>query len=268
MVLKYKMKNAPVYYALVQVRFNPIVAMAKYIDDIQDSLRHQAYTLFERQEITHLQLAKMTGDTPVEPKVEQTVSWLMTTEGRGAGFILTTTSLTFHTTHYDTNEKFIPELLRGLKIINDVVKLEHISRLGLRYLNAILPKEDETVAQYLSSGLHGINFSAERSYSLNESVFQTECSPLLPKGTIIARVIQAKSALGYPPDIVPYGLIPMPRFDIKEAQSHGIIDIDHFVEGIMPLNFEKIEEQLKSLHAIIKLAFEATITDHAKRIWS
>ncbi len=33
------MSNAPVYYALAQVQFNPVAAMAKYVDDVQDHLR-------------------------------------------------------------------------------------------------------------------------------------------------------------------------------------------------------------------------------------
>jgi uncharacterized protein (TIGR04255 family) len=49
-----KMLNAPVYYTLTQAQFNPVAAMAKYIDEIQDKLRLNGYTLFEAQKITQL----------------------------------------------------------------------------------------------------------------------------------------------------------------------------------------------------------------------
>ncbi len=260
-----KMKNAPVYYALVQARFNPIAAMEKYVGEIQDQLRCKGYTLFERREITQLQLGQQ-----VEPKVNNTTSWLLNKEDKTAGFILDTSSLTFHTTHYETNKEFISELLNGLKIVHQEVKLDHLSRLGLRYLDAILPSSKENVTQYLVPGLHGINLNQEQlNYSLHESIFQTECEPLLKKGKLIVRVIQLQSALlGYPPGISPFDLKPMERFTITQPCSHAIIDTDHFVEGHLPFDFNKINEQLSSLHKTLKKMFAAITTEYAKSVWS
>ncbi|MBZ6755032.1 TIGR04255 family protein, partial [Klebsiella grimontii] len=41
-----RMSNAPVYYALIQVKFTPIAAMNKYVADIQDALRVEGFPLF------------------------------------------------------------------------------------------------------------------------------------------------------------------------------------------------------------------------------
>lgn len=257
-----KMKNAPVYYALARAQFNPIIAMEKYVGDIQDELRHKGYTLFERHENTQLQL----GQT--EPQVNRTVSWLINKEDKTAGFILNTLSLTFHTTHYVTKQEFIPELLDGLNIVNKIVELDHINRLGLRYLDAVLPSDSENVNQYLIDQLHGMNFNSKQlDYSYHESVFQTECQPLIATGKLIARIIQLTSILGYPPGLSPHGLVPMVRFALKQPCSHAIIDTDHFVEGKIPLEFKKISQQLFSLHDALKKAFEAITTDHAKNVW-
>ena len=51
-----RMSNAPVYYALAQARFNPIAAMSKYIEQIQDRLRQEGYPLFERQQVMRLRV--------------------------------------------------------------------------------------------------------------------------------------------------------------------------------------------------------------------
>jgi uncharacterized protein (TIGR04255 family) len=262
------MSNAPVYYALAQAQFNPVAAMAKYVDEVQDRLRREGYTLFEPQQRTRLQFVAAPGEPPTEPQIAQTASWLITKSARTSGFILSASSITFHTTHYQTSKEFIPELLRGLKAIHEVVKLDHIGRLGLRYLDAVLPQLGETVNQYLADGLHGVRFGATQRYALNESVFETECDPLVSKGTLIARVHRATAPLDYPPDMVPNGLVPMPKFEIKDIRPHAVIDTDHFVEGRMPLDFDKIGEQMSGLHATIKLAFEATITDHARVVWA
>lgn len=263
-----KMSNAPVYYALAQAQFNPVAAMAKYVDEVQDRLRREGYTLFEPQQVTHLQFTATPGQVPTEPQLAHTTSWLITKGNRTSGFILSASSITFHTTHYETRREFIPELLRGLRAIHEVVNLDHIGRLGLRYLDAVLPQADETVDQYLVDGLHGVRFGARQRYGLNESVFESDSGPLLPKGTLVARVHRMDSPLGYPPDMVPNGLLPMPRFAINDIRSHAIIDTDHFVEGRMELDFDKIDEQLSALHATIKLVFEATITNHARAVWA
>jgi uncharacterized protein (TIGR04255 family) len=263
-----KMSNAPVYYALAQAQFNPVAAMEKYVIDIQDVLRRDGYTLFEAQEVTQLQFIAAPGETVAEPKLIPTHTWLITKADRTSGFVLSQTSLIYHTTHYETSDKFISDLLCGLKAIHDVVTLDHLSRLGLRYLDAILPHSNEKVDSYLVKGLHGVEFGAAQRYSLIESVFETSSGPLLPKGTLVARVHRATSQLGYPPDMVPNGLLPMSRFENTNVISHAIIDTDHFVEGIMPLDFNQIKDQYVNLHATIKDAFNAMITEYATETWA
>lgn len=263
-----RMSNAPVYYALAQAHFNPVAAMAKYVDQVQDRLRREGYPLYEPHQVTRLVVPGPGQEQQAEARIEQTVSWLMTRSDGTAGFILGPSSITFHTTHYETHKQFIPELLRGLAAVHDVVSLDHVGRLGLRYLDAVLPSLDEAVERYLIDSLHGIRFQATHRYSLSESVFETNTGPLLPKGTLVARVHRLHAPLGFPPDIVPSGLLVNPRFDFKEPRAHAVIDTDHYVEGRMPLNFDQIGEQLISLHATIKAVFEATTTDHARDAWA
>lgn len=263
-----RMSNAPVYYALAQVHFNPVAAMAKYVDQIQDLLRREGYPLFDPQQVTHLVVPGPGQPPQTEPQIQHIASWLITGSDRKAGFILGPSTITYHTTHYETHKEFIPELLRGLNAVHEVVALDHVSRLGLRYLDAVLPRADETVEQYLDSGLHGVSFDALRRYVLTESVFETDTRPLVPKGTLVTRVHRMTAPLGFPPDMTPKGLVVNPDFDIKESREHAIIDTDHYVQGRMPIDMEKIEEQLLSLHTTIKSVFGSTTTDHARDVWA
>lgn len=265
-----KMSNAPVYYALAQAHFNPVAAMAKYVDQIQDRLRREGYPLFEPQQIMQLVVP---GPGPgqaqqQEPKIQQTTSWLMTRSDRTAGFILGPSTITYHTTHYQTHREFIPELLRGLAAVHEAVSLDHVSRLGLRYLDAVLPRADETTEQYLVGGLHGIDFDAIRQHAMTESVFATDTRPLVPKGTLVVRVYRMVGPLGFPPDMPPAGLEIAPKFEIKEPLEHAIIDTDHYVQGRMSVEMDKLKEQLLSLHATLKSVFSATITGHARGKWA
>jgi uncharacterized protein (TIGR04255 family) len=262
------MSNAPVYYALAQAHFNPIAAMAKYVDQIQDRLRREGYPLFEPQQFMQLIVPGQGQGQPQEPQIQQAVSWLMTRSDRTAGFILGPSTITYHTTHYQTHNEFIPELLRGLTAVHEAVALDHVSRLGLRYLDAVLPRAGESTEQYLVAGLHGIDFNAARQHAMTETVFSTDTGPLVPKGTLVVRVYRAVAPLGFPPDMLPTGLAIAPQFAIKEPREHAIIDTDHYVEGRMPVEMDTLNEQLLSLHGTIKSVFGATTTDHARSAWA
>ena len=262
------MSNAPVYYALAQAHFNPIAAMSKYVDQIQDRLRHEGYPLFEPQQVTHLVVPTPGAAQLSEPQIAHTVSWLITRSDRTAGFILAPTAITYHTTHYDTHNEFIPELLRGLTAVHEVATLEHVSRLGLRYLDAVLPRSDETVEQYLVNGLHGIQFNTKQQYMLTESVFGTDTGPMIQTGTLVTRVHRMAGPVGFPPDMQPNGLVINPKFEVNEPLPHAIIDTDHFVEGRMPIDMDSLDKQVLSLHATIKSVFEATTTTLARDVWA
>lgn len=262
------MANAPVYYALAQAHFNPVAAMSKYVDQIQDRLRREGYPLFEPQQVTHLVVPGPGQAQQAEPQITHTVSWLITRGDRTAGFILAPSAITYHTTHYDTHNEFIPELLRGLAAVHEVATLDHVSRLGLRYLDAVLPRAGESVEQYLVGGLHGIEFNATQRYRLTESVFGTDTGPLVQTGTLVTRVHRMTAPLGFPPDMQPNGLMINPKFEVKEPRAHAVIDTDHFVEGRMPIDMDNLGEQVLSLHATIKSVFEATTTGHARDAWA
>jgi uncharacterized protein (TIGR04255 family) len=262
------MSNAPVYYALAQAHFNPVAAMAKYVEQIQDRLRREGYPLFEQRQVTHLVVRGLGEAQQAEPEITRTVSWLITRGDRTAGFILAPSAITYHTTHYDTHREFIPELLRGLAVVHEVATLDHVSRLGLRYLDAVLPRAGESVEQYLVGGLHGIEFNATQRYRLTESVFGTDTGPLVQTGTLVTRVLRTHAPLGFPPDLQPDGLRINPKFEVKKPRPHAVIDTDHFVEGRMPLDMDSLEKQVLSLHATIKAVFEATTTGHARDAWA
>ena len=262
------MSNAPVYYALAQAHFNPVAAMAQYVDQIQDRLRREGYPLFEPQQFMQLVVPGPGQAQSQEPQIQQTVSWLMARSDRTAGFILGPSTITYHTTHYLTHNEFIPELLRGLEAVHRVVALDHVSRLGMRYLDVVLPRAGEATEQYLVGGLQGIDFNATRQHAMTESVFATDTRPLVPKGTLVVRVYRMIAPLGFPPDMLPTGLAIAPQFEIKEAREHAIIDTDHYVQGRMPVEMDKLSEQMLSLHATIKSVFDATTTDHARSAWA
>lgn len=259
------MANAPVYYALAQVYFNPVPAMSKYVDSIQDDLRRE-YSLYGDEDQTEFFIDVNNGDGG-KPEVRQNKVWFITKSDKTCGFVLKTDSLTFHTTDYSTRDQFIPEMLKGLASVHKNVGLDHISRMGVRYLDAVWPNDSDSVEDYIVPGLHGAKFDAEKIYSMNESVYSTKLNIPGAESTMITRLYQADSELGFPPDMVPKRLVLAERFRTGEVKKHAVIDTDHYAKGQVEVDFAKLDESFRELHSVLKEVFESMTTPHAKAVW-
>ena len=78
-------------------------------------------------------------------------------------------------------------------------------------------------------------------------------------------VIQ-EGGLGFPPDLLPQGMVVQPRF-LQMQGKHAVLDTDGFVEGRTLFSLDKVGQHLGSIHEVIGAAFKATVTPHARKIW-
>ena len=259
------MQNAHVYYVVGQIRFNLVSDMEDYVKKIQGGFRKHGFTLFTPNDTQSLQVEQQPQS--IQGKVVNKRTWYFSQSNRHAGFILGDSFITFHTTHYDSRDKLIDSLLMGLSIVNDAVELEHTSRLGLRYLDAILPSEGETVDLYLKSEISA--FKVGRAMPMSdfwESVFLSELVSCSSKGTLVARIMASFGQLGYPPDMVPNGLIPKDRFAGDNSCQHATLDVDHFVDVLMPVGAD-LQSVLVELHEHVEKVFLDSVSDHALGVW-
>ena len=151
--------------------------------------------------------------------------------------------------------------------IHTIVKLDHFSRVGLRYLDAIIPKVGEEVSDYLHPSLRGLNPAGPLLYSMSEASNVTPIGPLGLEGRMVTRAIQANGKLTCPPDSNPFGLVFLPKFAGLPEMQFGMIDIDHSVELIFDPETRLIELQLAHLHEGTSAAFHAMLTPHAMAAW-
>ncbi|ECI2867427.1 TIGR04255 family protein [Salmonella enterica subsp. enterica] len=262
-----RMSNAPVYYALAQVKFSPIKAMKRYVDDIQDALRLKGYPLFEQKEAMQMKFDASTPSEPPQPSFETVQQWYMSDIGKTSGFVLGNDFITFQTTDYKGHEPFFKMLMEGLAVVIEHSKPALLTRLGLRYLDAVTPSGNETIEQYLCNGLHGVDLNLAQIQSINEMVFQTNVGPIISHGFLVTRLHKMYGQLGFPPDLVPTGVDMLDRFRSEQALWHGIIDTDHYVEGNLPPEIDLIEKQFNSLHGVVKETFNKMVSQYAIDRW-
>lgn len=261
-----KLNNAPVYYTVAQVQFNPVLNLEAYIPAIQAKMREAHFPDY-RQEVTQrivLPFGGMEQGQMGAPTVTpQSRSLFGDIAGRSM-FLLETNALSFQTTDYDTFKSFSATLLMGLGILHEALRLDFVERIGLRYLDAIQPsKEGESLREFLVPEVlgHALRGEGQLHQSVSETITATQA------GQLVSRVLIRQGAVGLPMELS--GLAPTiaPRFTQHQG-LHAIVDTDASITHREAFELTKVESRLASLHGEIDKSFQATVTAHAVASWA
>ncbi len=255
-----KMKNAPVYFALAQVRFNPLAVLETYVPTIQDSLRKAGYPDFKPS-----QLAQLILGAPM-PKPAVVTRYLFLDASQTSGFSLDQASFSYHTTNYDTFEPFLTAFFNGLRVVHGETVLSYSERVGVRFLDAVSPLPGETVSQYLQPYVLGLTDRLE-GRQLVHSVSETRTA--LGKTTLVGRAIiqkQETPGAAFPEDLQPMPL-KLTEKSSKISGTYAIIDTDSWIEDRENFDLDSLEKTLRSLHNDVRRSFDLMITPHALKVW-
>ena len=263
-----KMKNAPVYYTLAQVRHNPILRLGAFVPDIQDRMRKAGYPDHQpgTSLVIPLSFGRPDGEFDAKRPVPKTVErhLFLSTDGT-RGFIVEESALSFQTTEYDTFESFLDQFLTGFGIVHECIGLDYTERVGIRYLDVVFPAGGpEELAKYLASGVLGLAGRLPDGVAIGLSLSETHI-PLLD-ANLLSRTIVRSGPLGFPMDLEPQGLKIPERFE-KVSGLHAIIDTDASQTARHPVDLAALKQRLDMLHLKIRMAFDASITDHALAAW-
>ncbi|HEN8800086.1 TIGR04255 family protein [Pseudomonas aeruginosa] len=274
-----KYAKAPVYFTIGQVRHNPLLSLKSYLPAIQERMRKAGYPDFKSSQQMQFSFAAVTGSDdsqPFQPGVQQVESYTFSNLEGTQGFLMEPSALSFRCTEYETFPEFYAELERGLSILEEAVGgLAYFERLGLRYLDAVVPAEGETLQQYLAQEVWGTPASLDLG-----QVYQFEGQPLtynhsfaessatIPNiGQVVSRVIVQNSDLRFPPDLLPDPLKVSERFRGLNCQ-HATVDVDASFSDRLKYDSTEIRDRFQHLHDLVELFFNATVTDHARKAWS
>lgn len=259
-----KMTKVPVYFAIVQARFNPILALDSYAPQIQERFRKHGFPDAQKGVLAtlNLNLTAPTEGSPPQVPVAQTTRYTFYNMNRTHGFILDQGALSFQTTEYDVFDNFSGEFGQGLQTVHDAVELSYTDRIGFRYLDAVFPRENETLGDYLNSSVLGLSekFAANVVHSFSETNLRTA------DVSVLARVIIQDGEVGFPPDLLPNNLQVADRFRSLRGR-HAILDTDGYFERREAFSLDGIIGHLRTIHDEISKAFRATVTLNAIKVW-
>ena len=259
-----KMTHAPVYFAIMQARFNPILTLDSYAPQIQERFRKHGYPDAQKGVLATLNLnlaAPTEGSAPQVP-VAQTARYTFCNMDRTAGFILDQSALSFQTTEYDVFDTFSGQFRQGLQAVHDAVDLSYTDRIGFRYLDAVFPKANKSLGDYLKTSVLGLaeQFQETVVHSFSETSLRSADI------NVVARVIIQDGQVGFPPDLLPNILRMAERFKVLRGR-HATLDTDGSFEGRESFNLDRISDHLQSIHDEIAKAFRATVTPNAVKAW-
>ena len=254
-----KLSKAPLSLALCQVRFSPIRTMASFIPQIQEALRKDGYRLDlsgKAQEIVF---------GPQGPQHQIFDRWEFLNVAKTRSVVITEQFAAYQTTDYTTFAEFIPEVIRLMDALAKAGADILITRVGLRYVDAIVPLAGKTWRDYLNPGLHGTS-----SPVLSETLTAHHVFGSTANGRMLARISQNTEGL-----LVPIELAQQNLTLLREQPAAGItttlIDIDHFKEwtkdyvGYQPDSFRQLVWGLKDDVYSVFLSF---VTEAAMKEWA
>jgi uncharacterized protein (TIGR04255 family) len=258
-----QLKNPPVYFVIAQIRFNPILNLEEFIPAIQDKMRLGGFPDFKKNVIQQLVFsAGIPGGIPAGPSTVQSQTQFIFGNMAGTeNYVLHNDSLSFQTTDYPTFSVFKEKLFNGIQIVHEIIQLGYIERVGLRYLDGVIPRAHESLSDYLAPEVSGLwNKLPDRLYAFCEAISQNTT------GQLTARSFIQDGPFGIPNDLA--GAIPKLKSKFADFTGlHAIIDNDASLERREAFSIETVKNILGGLKEKITISFDAMITPQARDYW-
>ena len=199
-------------------------------------------------------------------------SWHFINFEQDAGFVINPNFIVFHTTSYICFEHFIKNVLLGLNVINKHLSVVVIERLGMRYLNAVIIKDNEQIERYLSKDLlsvqdklgldsHGFRIQ----HSMNEKILINQEL----NENCISRIVSAELNNSHP--LLPQELVPLiQHLKLKKELTNitglmTLIDLDASKTQLRlkAIETEELKTILNRLHNILSTVFGSLVNVEA-----
>lgn len=264
--MRKKLTNAPVYYTVAQVRFNPVLDLDGYIAAIQSKMREAHFPDYKKEVFQQIVLPFGGGEQGqmAAPTITPQARYQFGDIAGRTLFLLENNALSFQTASYDTFDTFSKIFLNGLSMLHEALRLDFVERIGLRYLDAVQPsKAGETLREFLVPEVLGLALRGEGQlqHSVSETIVLTSA------GQLVSRVFIRNGRVGLPIELVGFAPTIDARFTQHES-LHAIVDTDASISQREVFDLSKVKVQMTALHDEIVKSFKAMVTEHAMAAWA
>lgn len=255
-------RNPPLAYVVAEVQFSPYYQLGNHVAEFQAAIRDR----FPRTHEANVLRLEVQANAPI---AQQEKAWRFFSENQRLGIDLSARHIAFHATEYEDFPEFSETLALVLRALDRTIPGLFVNRLGLRYIDYILPKAGESTWDYVVESLRG--FLPPRSKKAGEAywIANYECErgsvnlrvvPVLPKGQV------------FPPNFGPIEVTPaetqleaMKRG--ASGEQVGCIDTDRLIPLERKLNPEELLDLFAGMHTDVFDTFKAAISKKAEESW-
>lgn len=255
--------HSPLVAVLFQVRFAAVLQIADAVPEIQDRLRGAGYPVFQEQP-----RAEVSGDPEVRFSVATKMRWLFSDRTQQQTITLTPEFVALQSRRYQSFDVFVKDLEAILSIVTEVADIGLYERFGLRYVNQIVPKQQEQLSQYLVPALAGV--SPETLAVADLGVLDATSKTMVVAGTAIGGRLNIRVEQRVANDnSSPVGVASQTTEPLLAAcdRTTGVLDIDHYLVRRTDPSPSAVVDLAWKLHGFVEVAFRTSVTDYAVSQW-
>jgi uncharacterized protein (TIGR04255 family) len=256
---------APVVFVLAQVRFLPNAAAAP--ENLRDAITRRVGPRFPTVSQTTGPAIEISLDAePAAQRQAAAAAYDLINENVDAMVRVQPDALTYAVTSYPASPRFRENWLEIAAALQDVGVVT-VSRVGLRYVDFVLPREGRVPEDYVQapwnlSGMPELP-GAEGSPDLHVSLFDLR----YPAGRMRLQFMRGFGIPSLPMDL--QGMLsPRQEFSPTQPMVCGVIDTDRWIDGEHPTDAATLNQLFTRMHKEVSDAFNAMITPLAKGEWN
>lgn len=250
-------QKPPLVYVVAELVISPYYSMVSKVPGLQDRLRNVFPRTIEAKEIVF-----------DAGKAAPQSLWQLMSGDQSHGLQVGTRSISLHATSYVQSSDFLGRWAEVLDAIQEASLGAFVERAGLRYIDLIVPSDGKLPADYLASGLKGIEPQGARSTgSMWAAAFQFD-------GSLVNLRAAAPAPLGLllPPD---FNALPLNKPAVlleaekclKEEKAIGFIDTDCLKDIGKVFDAGELLGVYAELQKLTSKTFKAALSDIARGEW-
>ena len=253
-----QLPRSPLILVLAQVKISPVMAIEDRIPELQEVFRKRGYPRLSHRKIE----SSFHGPDGQVAPAETQHQWEFINKAGTTSILVDKNGLTYQISEYTVFENLITDMRVALELFTKHVEPDLVQRIGLRYVDLVVPMEGKEISSYFSEGLRGFRIveTDDREAFFFESVCRTGAN-----SKFIHRYVEAARGFGFPPDLLPISLNL--RRDPMLTSTFGLLDLDHHVQVNDDFSIESVISQFEFLHDYQSRAFEASVTPEAIAEW-
>lgn len=264
------LSNAPVRYVLCKIDCGDLLAFESMLPESQNEFRKNGFPIFHDQQTRDMHIHADRG-LKVEERLNHTYHFI--SGDYQDGIAVSGGSVFVQTRNYKTFNDFAALVGVAHKIYSRVTGMNLIRAIGLRYIDLVLPTQNNQLEYYLQPFMLCPELSVDGKISPLEARMQhTYKTPL-------ESYLFLRSFAGKGHKIVPDDLLPMidPLFTkagkrdelLKDLGTSVLIDTDHFKQFQPIQNSADIDliGTLDDMHKYTSHLFKSVVTPEALKEW-